>query len=166
MTRGSTISKLALFAAAFLAATSFAHARVHHAAFHAAPPPPQLTGFTALECSIVREQPKSRDDKNPVYKINVGLTKDDSGKFDSFDVIHTLRSGKLVDRSEQYSGANIWQTKGRPEWFWKGYRGENQMVGMVYHNDRDGWMYRETISAGGRVAYEMLADCHQVEDGD
>src|SRR5262249_4709902 len=154
---------LALFGAAFLALTSFAHARVHHVAFHAAPAP-QLTGFTALECSIVREQPKPRDDKNPVYKINVSLTKDDSGHLESFDVIHTLRSGKQVDRSEQYSGANIWQTKGKLEWFWKGYRGENQMLGMVYHNARDGWMYRETISARGRVAYEMHADCHQLED--
>jgi len=41
------MSKLALFGAAFLAATSFAHAQVHLAAFHAAPAP-LLTGFTAL----------------------------------------------------------------------------------------------------------------------
>ena len=160
------MSKLALFGAAFLAATSFAHAQVHLAAFHAAPAP-LLTGFTALECSIVKEQPKPRDSKNPVYKININLTKDDSGRLESFDVVHTLRSGKQVDRSEQYSGASIWQTKGRLEWFWKGYRGEHQtMTGVVYHNPRDGWRYRETVSARGRVAYEMHAACHRLYEGD
>ena len=160
------MSKLALFGAAFLAATSLAHARIHHAAFHAAPPP-QLAGSTALECSIVRQQPKPSNG-NPVYKINVNLTADDSGKLESFDVVHTLRSGKQVDRSEQYYDASIWQTEGRREWSWKGRRGEHQtMVGVVYHNERDGWMYRETVSERGRVAYEMLADCHQANgEGD
>jgi hypothetical protein len=34
------------------------------------------------------------------------------------------------------------------------------MVGEIYYNDRDGWMYRETLADGGHVEFQMLVDCH------
>ena len=35
-----------------------------------------------------------------------------------------------------------------------------------FDNDRDGWMYRETIIENGRPRYTMLADCHMQEGGE
>jgi hypothetical protein len=61
-----------------------------------------------------------------------------NGSFESFDVIQTVRRGAVYDRSQQYSGAPIWKTNTRMEWFWKGYRGaRGLMVGEVYRNSRD-----------------------------
>jgi hypothetical protein len=85
----------------------------------------------------------------------------DSGKLESIGVVHTVRSGRTYDRSQQYSDATIWKNPARIEWYWRGYRGPVQMLGEIYYNDRDGWMYRETISKNGRSQYQMLADSHQ-----
>lgn len=146
-------SKLVLIL--LLASTAFVQAE-----FRASPPPKPFDGGS-FECSIVREQPPAKDN-DPVYKINVDVVINDSGKLESMNVIHTVRSGKTYDRSQQYAGSTIWKNPDRMEWYWKGYRGPVQMVGEIYHNDRDGWMYMETISKGGRVEYQMLADCHQM----
>jgi hypothetical protein len=31
------------------------------------------------------------------------------------------------------------------DWFWQGTRGTNRMLGHLYHNIRDGWMYVEDL---------------------
>jgi hypothetical protein len=137
-----------------------------HAAFTAVQPPP-VEGNIALECSVVREQPQSRrPDPDPVYKTNINLTTN-NGNFESFDVLHTVRSGAVYDRSQQYAGSSIWKTNNRMEWFWKGYRGtRGAMLGEVYWNARDGWMYQETIFDGNRPQTQILEDCHQVAPQD
>ena len=145
------MKKLFLLGAATLALTSVARAE-----FHVAPP---VTGGN-FECSVVREMPRDRD-PNPVYKINVNLDLNDAGKITSMGVGHTVRSGKTYDRSEQYTNGTVGQTPGHMEWFWSGRRGELQMIGTIYHNDRDGWMYREQMVKYGRVQYTMLSDCHE-----
>ncbi|HEY2529277.1 MAG TPA: hypothetical protein VGJ20_15240 [Xanthobacteraceae bacterium] len=85
-------------------------------------------------------------DRDPVYKINIDLTIDDLGNLDSIGVVHTVRSGKTYDRSQQYSTSTIWRSE----------------VPIGCHNSRDGWMYRETIYKDGSVEYQMHADCHLV----
>jgi hypothetical protein len=134
-----------------------------HAAFRASPPPPPFNGGR-FECSIVREHPPARD-PDPVYKINIDVSIN-SGRLDSIGVVHTVRSGKTYDRSGQYSDATIWKTPDRMEWYWQGYRGPIKMVGELYYNDRDGWMYSETISKNGRTEYQMLSDCHRLSGYD
>ena len=137
-----------------LASTTLAYAE-----FRASPPPAAFDGGN-FECSIVRERPPARD-RDPVYKININVTINDSGKLASIGVVHTARSGKTYDRSQQYSGGTIWKTPDRMEWYWQGFRGPIKMVGEIYNSDRDGWMYQETIFNNGRIEYQMLADCHQ-----
>jgi hypothetical protein len=124
--------------------------------FHA----PEPFDGGAFECSVVNEQPRDRD-PNPVYKINVNVMLSDMGRITSMGVVHTVRSGKTYDRSEQYSNGTVGQKPGLMEWYWSGRRGDLQMIGTIYHNDRDGWMYREQIVKYGRIQYTMLSDCHE-----
>jgi hypothetical protein len=37
------------------------------------------------------------------------------------------------------------------------------MVGELYHNERDGWMYSEQQFKNGTQTYGMLADCHLMQ---
>jgi hypothetical protein len=46
---------------------------------------------------------------------------------------------------------------------WKGQRGNVTMVGELYHNERDGWMYSEQLFQNGRQTYSMLSDCHLMQ---
>jgi hypothetical protein len=61
------------------------------------------------------------------------------------------------------TGRTIWQTQGRKEWYWKGRRGNVTMVGELYHNERDGWMYSERLFQNGYQTYGMLSDCHLMQ---
>lgn len=126
------------------------------------PPPVPVEGNVALECSVVREVPQPwRLDPDPVYKTNINLAMN-NGNFESFDVVHTVRSGMTYDRSLQYGAGMIWKTTNKMEWFWKGYRGARaMMLGEVYWNTRDGWMYQETIYDGNRPQTQIAYDCHQ-----
>ena len=38
------------------------------------------------------------------------------------------------------------------------------MLGKLYHNERDGWMYSERLLENGRQTYGMLSDCHLLGD--
>jgi hypothetical protein len=49
------------------------------------------------------------------------------------------------------------------EWNWKGQRGNVTMVGELYHNERDGWMYSERLFQNGYQTYGMLSDCHLMQ---
>jgi hypothetical protein len=129
------------------------------------PAPVQIDNYMSLECSVVGQRPAGYD-RDPVYKININLQTADNGEFQSFDVVHTVRSGAAYDRTQQYTNATIWKTSNRAEWYWKGYHGRAMMIGEVYHNDRDGWMYMEThYSGNNQLDFQMLADCHRNEMG-
>jgi hypothetical protein len=129
--------------------------------FTRTPPPPPFTDGH-FECAIVGHT--SERDSDPVYKIDVNVGSDSAGKFNSMGIVHTVRSGRSYDRSEQYRQADIWQTQGRMEWYWKGDRGNVTMVGELYHNERDGWMYAERLFRNGYQTYAMLSDCHLMQE--
>jgi len=40
------------------------------------------------------------------------------------------------------------------------------MVGHLYHNERDGWMYTEELFEHGRLTMQSTADCHEAKEGD
>jgi hypothetical protein len=118
-----------------------------------------------LECSVVRTEPRDRD-SDPVYKINVSIVFNNSGSFESINAVHTVRSGKTYDRTHQYVNGRAWAKPGYLDWFWEGWRGNNNqyhMVGHVYHNDRDGWMYTEELFINSQRDFSMVADCHEQE---
>lgn len=122
------------------------------------PAPPILNDKTILECS-----PTNRDanDRDPVYKINVLLLLK-NGDVDAIDAIHTTVSGKMYVRSEQYKRGTVWKTKGLMEWFWRGDKGSNTMVGEVWRND-NGWWYSEKHYEYNQQNYQMNAACHELD---
>jgi len=120
--------------------------------------PAPLPQSPSLECAIVRVTDNDRRD--PIYKITVSITLDDSGTFQEMWVQHTATSGATYVRSEQYKEANIWQTPGRAEWYWRGRRGANTMLGELWHTTDDKWFYAETLTVNGRLDYQMLSLCH------
>lgn len=129
-------------------------------AFTAMPFPNVSNQVIALECSIVGELPLRRD-PDPVYKIGVDIRTDANGNLETYNIVHTVRSGQEYDRSTQYSNGGIWKTPNTLEWYWKGYRGRATMIGLLTWNTKDGWMYSETIFDGyNRQDFRMLADCH------
>jgi hypothetical protein len=128
--------------------------------FTRTPPPLPFTDGN-FECAIVG--PTSGSDSDPVYKINVNVGSDNAGKFNSMGIVHTVRSGRTYDRSDQYRQDDIWQTQGKMEWNWRGQRGNKIMVGELYHNERDGWMYSERLFQNGYQTYGMLSDCHLIQ---
>jgi hypothetical protein len=157
---GGVMLRLPLFASAavLVALPAFA--------FNIAPPKPAFdaTGGAHLECAIVRLMPASSAGRDPVYKVNVNLTYDQSRRFQGLDVYHTLVSGRSVDRSQQYTDGTTWASLPKTyDWFWQGKRGTSRMLGHLYHNERDGWMYVEDLFEGGRHTMQSVADCHEVD---
>ena len=132
-------------------------------AFVAAPPPKPFNPSegAVLECAIVRHTPDR--DRDPPYKVSINLHVA-YGTFNALDVGYTLVSGRTVDRSTQYQNGRTWTAMPRTlDWYWAGSRGGVTINGHLYHNDRDGWMYTETIYSSNRMVYQMLADCHEME---
>jgi hypothetical protein len=120
--------------------------------------PEPLQDVTQLECGIVKTTDNDRND--PVYKINVKLTLT-KGELKELWVAHTSISGDVYVRSDQYQQAAIWQTNGREEWYWRGTRGPNLMVGEVWRNDAKQWWYSEKLFRnGGNLDFQMVARCH------
>jgi hypothetical protein len=120
--------------------------------------PEPVRDVTPLECGIIKATDSDRSD--PVYKINVTVTLD-KGELKELWVAHTSVSGGVYVRSDQYQQASIWQTNGRTEWYWKGTRGANTMIGEVWINDAKQWWYSEKlIRNGSYLEYEMVARCH------
>ena len=93
--------------------------------------------------------------------MNVGS--DSAGKFNSMGIVHTVRSGQSYDRSEQYGQSSLWKTAGKMEWFWGGQRRNVTMVGELYYNEHDGWMYSEQQFKNNHQIYSMLSDCHLMQ---
>ena len=125
--------------------------------------PSPIPQSPSLECAIV--QATDSDRRDPIYKINVTITIDDTGAFEEMWVQHTATSGATYSRSDQYSGADIWQTPGRTEWYWRGHRGPNTMVGELWHTADDKWFYPEKLTTNGRFNYQMLSSCHLLLGG-
>ena len=152
--------KLASLIAAMMAAPLLTSAA--HAQFKIQEPQP-LADWTGLECAIV--EITEVDHKDPVYKIEVSVTLDDSDHhLKQLYVAHTHVGGKMSVRSEQYEEARIWQTPGKTDWFWTGKRGHGTMLGEVWRTPDMRWFYVEQFMNGsGRVEFGMKAECHRVD---
>jgi hypothetical protein len=153
--RGTTMTTTKLLTTT--AAAAMCLTAVSAQAFQVAKPF-KVQGYTSLECAIVRHTPDRS--ANQAYKVNIGLNIG-NGVFQGLDVGYTLVNGRNVDRSAQYQNGRTWQKPGFVEYYWAGTRGNVAVNGKLFHNDRDGWMYSESIITNGRLVYQMLADCHE-----
>jgi len=136
-------------------------------AFSAAKPVP-LEKYTSLECAVVKEKPPSRHDRDPVYKIVVSLTLDDSGNVENLVVVHHTRSGETYNRDDQYVNSNLRQTPGKTDYYWTGTRAEHRsltMRGNLWRSRDNKWHYSEELFKSGRLQYSMLSACHIDEPG-
>ena len=153
---------LAIVAVALLASTAVARAQFTN---HKPPTDDVPSGNGWYECSIVRQEPQPRRDRDPVYKIHVGIfLANGNGPIEAFQVYHDeVGSNRSYDRSKQYTDISISQT-GKLQWNWTGFDYPKIMSGSLWWNQTDGWMYQETLyDRPFHVIYRMLADCHKTE---
>ena len=122
-----------------------------------------LPDYINLECSPYSSTERGID-RDPAYKVNVTIAMSNNTISD-YNVIYTLRSGKVIDRSNQYQLEAMRRTPDKFEWFWSGNRGLLTMVGQTWKNNA-GWWYGEQIfnqSLGGRRKYAGSFMCHPVD---
>jgi hypothetical protein len=117
-----------------------------------------------LECSPYSSSERGFD-RDPAYKVNVTIAMNGDNAISDYNVIYTLRSGRVIDRSNQYQLNEMHRTPNRFEWFWSGNRGAQRMVGETWKNNT-GWWYGEQIfnqSLDGRREYAGSFICHPVD---
>jgi hypothetical protein len=71
--------------------------------------------YINLECSSYSSTERDFD-RDPAYKVNVTIAMNNNTISD-YNVTYTLRSGKVVDRSNQYQLNEMHRTRDRFEWF-------------------------------------------------
>jgi hypothetical protein len=151
---------LALFTLGLLAST--AHAQFTNQQ-HENPTSPVY-----LECAVMKEEPKDKNDHDPVYKINIGLAFDETGKPTAIAVVHTTINNNQYSRSEQYKdNVALWQVEGKLEWYWGGRRISDKkqvtMLGKILQTNGGAWFYQERLfNQQEKVVYVMTAQCHEV----
>src|SRR5262249_55602010 len=123
---------------------------------------PDDNSVSAYECVPVKVT--GTHDRNPVYKISVMI---DTYKSE-MTVVHTLASGAVYDRSEQYVNAsfasnnNIYQWTGR----WRGKYSVTMRGILAWDARLNGWYYSEIQYDGRQFKFAMVARCHDDPFGD
>jgi len=123
---------------------------------------PPETPFGSYECVPIKRV--GQDDPDPVYKVEVNLTGDDKGMLSSMDVFHTTVSGKIYNRSTQFTvDATLTQVAGHLEYRWSGTRSNSaySMVGVMAKPEGKAWQYTETFYNRGKQTYAMISVCHR-----
>jgi hypothetical protein len=152
---------LATVAAAILAAPAFAQT-MDRTDFPPAAPTPQVFAY---ECVIDKVTPSDRDDKDPSYKVNVLVEMTRITK-----VWHTLRSGKVVYRADQYDATSGPKRAGE-DWstspmFWFGKHRKTPdlaMLGVIGSDDKKKMTYTETLWRGQdkKPLFTVTTICHE-----
>jgi hypothetical protein len=130
-------------------------------AFTAAPQDPPLGSAIYLTC----KPPLDRSDRDPAVNtyVNVQFLSDTNHNVKSFDVIHSLFSGRTINRNDQYTGSAS-KKENYEEWYWTGVQNRDRnvsMVGKLIHDDRLGWRYQETVYKNGFVDHVIpFETCH------
>jgi hypothetical protein len=96
-----------------------------------------------------------RSDRDPTVRIVISMDLDASNDWAArtFEVVHHLWSGQIINRDDQYVGG-ISKDRGVAQWHWDGVLQRNRSVSMrgtLYKNDVVGWRYREILFKQGRV---------------
>jgi hypothetical protein len=124
--------------------------------------PETLPDNIDLECSPYQSTERGVD-RDPAYKVNVSIAMNDSTITD-YNVVYTLRSGRTIDRSDQYQLNEMHRMPNKFEWYWSGNRDSLTMAGETWKNNM-GWWYGERLynpSRGGSPEYAASFMCHQI----
>ena len=125
---------------------------------HPEPAPDRIN----LECAPYMYTPDR--DRNPPYKVNVYVQMNGSSISD-YDVVYTLRSGDLANRSQQYTLARMYQEPGKLAWTWTGNRGPHFMIGQTWKNNQGWWYGEELYNRGGRREFGATFSCYRMDGG-
>jgi hypothetical protein len=117
-------------------------------------------GSGLFECGIVLFP--HDNDRDPIYKINVNLSFDGTGvgqELRGITVAHTSVTGKIYERSDQYSSDAVDVVDGKLEAHWRGRWTKNNSVimrGRIWNERSDGkWYYTENAPQ-----MRLLSICH------
>jgi|SRR5215813_4933716 len=113
-----------------------------------------------FECSVIKVSPPDND-RDPGYKITVSL---DGNGFTS--VVHTTRSGRTWDRSEQYSHRRSWndaKNGGDGPYVWTGWSAKYQVTMKGVIGGQSGKLvYDEYVYQGNKLVTKVQSVCHQI----
>jgi hypothetical protein len=114
--------------------------------------------------SFVCKPPLDRTDRDPVVKIWVSYTYDQTHRvMVGMNVQHERFSGAYVDRFQQYAA----QLKFDGSIYgWTGALARNpsvHMAGGIYNATDGRWYYREKMWEGGRPTWDWVASCQPTE---
>ena len=112
------------------------------------------------ECGLIQVSPPDRD-RDPGFKINLVLNDE------NFYVGHTMISGQVYSRGDQYNIQRIW-ADGNLNWSGRSYKNQAiSMVGTFGKNRSTGRMqYVERIYKNNRLETTVVSTCHVEEQGD
>ena len=111
--------------------------------------------YRGYECVVVQVTPPDRD-RDPGYKVNVSIEDD---KFST--VVHTTRSGREWDRTDQYANLKTWRAANGVVW-WSGWSRKYQveMTGAL-GMDKGQILYVEYVRQNGRLVTTIRTVCHR-----
>jgi hypothetical protein len=125
---------------------------------HAASPAQPINDNWSLECGLIRVSPPDRD---PGFKINISISPEEG-----FVVTHTMISGAVYDRTEQYENLRSWKAN-TGSYQWSGRSVKYPQIVMVGLLDRD-WagqlVYIEEIYKAGSLQTTVRSTCHLMDE--
>lgn len=116
------------------------------------------------ECSVTKVTPPDKGDKDPTYKVNLYLDASDNN---FVKVVHTLRSGKEVSRSDQYAVGDdgIFINKnGASTWIGTHVKNRNLAMVGIFGLLNGKLVYNELQFVNGKKVpiLEVNSVCHQI----
>jgi hypothetical protein len=116
------------------------------------------------ECSVTKVTPPDKGDKDPTYKANLYLDASDNN---FVRVVHTLRSGKEVSRSDQYAVGDdgIFINKnGASTWIGTHVKNRNLAMVGIFGLLNEKLVYNELQFVNGKKVpiLEVNSVCHQI----
>jgi hypothetical protein len=123
---------------------------------YAARPAQPISESWSLECGLIRVSPADRD-RDPGFKINISISPEEG-----FVVTHTMISGAVYDRTDQYEDLRSWKVNNGP-YQWSGRSVKYPQLVMVgtFGRERTGQLvYMEEIYRSGRLETTVRSICH------
>src|SRR5215471_19928919 len=123
---------------------------------HAARPAQPINDSWSLECGLIKVSPPDRD-RDPGFKINISISPEEG-----FIATHTMISGAVYDRTDQYENLRSWKVNNGP-YQWSGRSVKYPQLVMVgtLGRDRTGQLvYMEEIYRAGRLQTTVRSTCH------
>jgi hypothetical protein len=123
---------------------------------YAARPAQPISESWSLECGLIRVSPPDRD-RDPGFKINISISPEEG-----FVVTHTMISGAVYDRTDQYEDLRSWKVNNGPyQWSGRSVKYPQLVMLGTFGRDRTGQLvYMEEIYRSGRLETTVRSTCH------